>query len=163
MSLNSFPSTDRGQPGSRFKIARRTSSATREFRHRVHLRRLGDVRSGTAAAQGVEETCGLIVADLKQNFRRRARGVRSPMWQIQTPRSRVSAKSFVHITNSCARKQGSPPAKSIAKSRRPKIVGIGRNTYARSSCPACDMTATKVSCCMQRTRQARANASSGRA
>ena len=108
MSLNSFPSTDRGQPGSGFKIARRTSSATRESRPHLHLRPLGDVRIGKIAAQRVEETHGLIVATLKQNFRSSARLDHSPMWRIQTPRSRVSAKSFVHITNSCARKQGNP-------------------------------------------------------
>ena len=65
MSLNSFPSTDRGQPGSGFKIARRTSSATRESRPRLQLRRTGDVRSGKIAAQRLEEACGLIVTNLK--------------------------------------------------------------------------------------------------
>jgi predicted RNA-binding protein YlxR (DUF448 family) len=149
MSLNSFSSTDRGQPGSGFKIARRTSSATRESRPRLQLRRLGDVRSGKIAAQRLEETCGLIVINLKQNFRSSARLVRSPMWQIQTPRSRVSAKSFVHITNSCARKQGSPLCRTSRNREDSKIVGIGRNTYVCSSCQACDIAATKVSRCTQ--------------
>ena len=149
MSLNSFPSTDRGQPGSGFKIARRTSSATRESRPHLHLRRTGDVRSGKIAAHRVEETCGLIAINLKKNFRSSPRLLRSPMWRIPTPRTRVSAKSFVHITNSCARKQGNPLCKASRNREDSKIVGIGRNTYACCSCQACDIAATKVSRCVQ--------------
>ena len=149
MSLNSFPSTDRGQPGSGFKIARRTSPATRESRPHLHLRRTSDVGSGKIAAQRVEEACGLIVIDLKPNFRSSPRLLRSPMWRIPTPRSRVSAKSFVHITNSCARKQGNPLCKTSRNREDSRIVGIGRTTYACSSCQACDIAATKVSRCVQ--------------
>jgi len=137
-----FPSAGCGQPGSKKKLSRCIWSATRECWRHLRLPLLDVSSSAKFAAQRVEDSHRLSVMNLRENVRKYRRRARSPMWRIQTPRSRMTSKSFVHNMNSCAPKQGNPLRKSSRIRRDAGIVGIGKTTYVSVSCHSCDIVAT---------------------